>query len=402
MTDEPADNPSLPLSGVRVLDFSRLLPGPWCAQFLGDLGAEVVKVEQRDGGDPSRHNPPMLKDGSTYFRSVNGGKRSVAIDLRADGSAAVVERLFAWADIVIESFSVGTADRLGVGYEDALRARPDVIYCAISGYGQDGPRARVPGHDLVIQASSGVLGPIPDALPHFQAGDFSAASMAAIAILAALRRRDRSGEGAYLDISMADSLAAMGAIALGPGLARASGASGAPRIEVWGSNPRYNIYRTRDGRTVALCLLETRLWDRFCGAIGRPDLAAGEEAAHDRHSDHGERGAAYRQAIEHYCGARSLAEIVSDMEKHDLPVVAVASADEAVADRHARERGIIREASGPDDGVVVEIGNPLGRSGLARTCRSPAPALGADNQSILAELGFDEEQVNTLRAAGAI
>lgn len=397
-----SDGEHLPLSGIRVLDFSRLLPGPWCTQFLGDLGADVVKIEDNRGGDPSRHNPPMVDTGSVYFNSVNGQKRSVALDLRANGAAAVLERLFSWADIVVESFSVGTASRLGVGYDDARKVRPDIIYCSVSGYGQDGPKADVAGHDLVIQASAGLLDPIPDGLPHFQAADYSAASMAVIAVLAALRRRDLTGEGAYLDIAMSDSLAAMSAIVLAPGLARASGATGSPRIEVWGRNPRYNIYPTKDGRTVALCLLETRLWDRFCSAIGRTDLAAGEELSHQRHSDHGEFGPAYRRALEDYCGTRTLAEIISDMEKHDLPVVPVSTVDEAVADPHLRARGIIRERRDEDDRTVVEIGNPLARAGLARRERRPAPKRGADGQSVLTELGFGEEQMAALHAAGVI
>jgi len=397
-----SDGELLPLSGIRILDFSRLLPGPWCTQFLGDLGADVVKIEDNRGGDPSRHNPPMVDAGSVYFNSVNGQKRSIALDLRANGAGAVLERLFSWADIVVESFSVGTASRLGVGYDDARKVRRDIIYCSVSGYGQDGPKADVAGHDLVIQASTGLLDPIPNGLPHFQAADYSAASMAVIAVLAALRRRDLTGEGAYLDIAMSDSLAAMSAIVLAPGLARASGASGSPRIEVWGHNPRYNIYPTKDGRTVALCLLETRLWDRFCSAIGRTDLAAGVELSHQRHSDHGELGSAYRRALEDYCGTRTLAEIISEMEKHDLPVVPVSTVDEAVADPHLRARGIIRERRDDADRTVVEIGNPLARAGLARRERRPAPKRGADGQSVLAELGFGEEQMAALHAAGVI
>lgn len=379
----------LPLDGVRVLDFSRLLPGPWATQMLVDMGADVIKVEHVEGGDPSRHNPPMSGDTSVYFRSVNGGKRSLALDLRAEPSKAVIRRLFGLSDIVFESFSVGTADRLGVGYRDARAVRPDVIYCSISGYGQDGPRSSVPGHDLIIQATSGILSPQPGSLPHFQAGDYSAASMATIAVLAALRQRDASGEGRHLDISMADSLVAMGAIALGPGLARAAGFPGEPRIEVWGANPRYAIYPTVDGRTVAVCLLEARLWRAFCKAIGRLDLASEDERPEQRHSSHGARGEEFRSAIASWCAARTAAEIDAVMRPLGLPVAAVATADEAVSDLHNRQRGIIAQG---DAGSAPILANPLARAGLARPERSAAPALGEHNHAILAELGLNNER----------
>ncbi len=386
MTD-PVSRAVLPLENVRVLDFSRLLPGPWATQMLADMGADVIKVEHVEGGDPSRHNPPMAGEASIYFRSVNGGKRSLAIDLRAARSKDIVRKLLERSDIVIESFSVGTAARLGVGYEDARAARPDVIYCSISGYGQDGPRSAVPGHDLVVQATSGILSPQPGSLPHFQAGDYSAASMATIAILAALRRRDAGGEGCYLDIAMSDSLAAMGAIALGPGLAHAAGLSGEPRIEVWGANPRYAIYPTADGRHVAVCLLEARLWHAFCEAIGRPDLASSDERPEQRHSNHGARGEEFRSAIASWCIARTVREIDSAMRALNLPVAPVATADEAVSDPHQAQRGVVMPT---DDSSPPVLASPLARSGLARRHRHAAPALGEHNDAILAELGLTD------------
>lgn len=404
MSTQPtsASETGLPLSGIRVLDFSRLLPGPWCTQLLGDMGAQVIKVEHRDGGDPSRHNPPLMRTNSAYFNSVNGNKRSLTLDLNSAEAAGIVQRLFEWADIVVESFSVGTADKLGVGYEAARKRRPDVIYCSVSGFGQTGELSAIPGHDLVIQAAAGILSPLPDNMPHFQAGDYAAGAMATIAILAALRRRDQSGVGSYLDIAMFDSLMAMGNIGLGPALARASGGTGEPALHVWGTNPRYRIYPTRDGKWVAVCLLETRLWRDFCQVIGRCDLAFENEDPSQRHSEHGERGRKFFSAISAFCLAHDRDEIVALMKAHSLPVMSVATADEALASKHAAQRGIVRKTNHPADGEIVELTTPLNRSGLARRVRIPAPQLGGDTDEILKDIGYTPEQTRALRASNVV
>ncbi len=401
---EPANRAeaTLPLSGVRILDFSRLLPGPWCTQLLGDMGAEVVKVEHRESGDPSRHNPPHLRENSAYFASVNANKRSLTLDLRSKQASEVVRRLFGWADVAIESFSVGTARRLGIDYDAARRVNDAIIYCSVSGFGQTGEWAGVPGHDLVVQAASGILSPHPGHMPQFQAGDYAAASMAVIGILTALRWRDRAGIGSYLDISMFDSLVAMGNIAFGPALSRAGGGTGEPGLHAWGGNPRYNLYKTRDGKSVAVCLLEARLWNDFCAVIGRPDLVSRSEDIADRHSRHGERGEAFNAAISAFCSGLDRDELVALMSRHALPVMAVADADEAVNGTHMRQRGMVRAASHPQDGDILEIGNPLARSGFVRETRLPAPALGCGTDEILHDLGYSIEEVQALRAAEVV
>ncbi|MEZ5855896.1 MAG: CoA transferase [Hyphomicrobiaceae bacterium] len=219
---------TLPLADVKIVDFSRLLPGPWATEMLADLGADVIKVEQVGLGDPSRYNPPSYRDESVYFHSVNAGKRGIALDLSKADGVEVAHKLLAWADVAVESFRPQVARKLQVDYDTAKRINPGIIYCSISGFGQQGPLADVPGHDLVIQAMSGILKPHQDGtaapgMPPFQAGDLAAANMAAIGILAALRRRDKTGEGANLDIALLDSLMAMSNISLLPGLSRHAG-----------------------------------------------------------------------------------------------------------------------------------------------------------------------------------
>ncbi|HYG91760.1 MAG TPA: CaiB/BaiF CoA-transferase family protein [Azospirillum sp.] len=397
----------LPLDDVLVVDFSRLLPGPWSTQALGDLGARVVKVEQRGVGDPSRHNPPGYRSTSAYFHGVNGNKRSLSLDLASAAGRGVAHRLLRKADVVVESFRPSVAAKLGVGYETARALKPDVIYCSITGFGQTGPLADVPGHDLVIQATAGILSSVrgPDGVPvqpSFQAGDYAAAAAATTGILAALRRRDRGGGGCRLDIAMFDSLLWMGNIALAPAMARAGGGTGEPAMQVWGGNPRYALYPTRDGKAVAVCLLEARLWRGFCEAIGRPDLIDEDEGPEHRHSDHGERSALYRDAIAELCLANDRDALCARMTALGLAVMPVLDGDEVLASENAHVRGAVASIDDPREGCVPALRAPFGAAGLTRPHRFPAPAQGSDSDGILEELGYGRDERAALRAAGIV
>ncbi len=366
---------ALPLSGIRIADFSRLLPGPWCTQILGDLGAEIVKVE-RPEGDPSRHNPPLYRSESAYFCGVNGNKTSLALDLTQAQDIGQAHRLIASADVLVESFASGGTRKLGIDWETARSLKPDLIYCSITGFGQTGPLAHIAGHDLAIQAMTGMIGVGPDAVPAFQAADYAAATMATIAILAALRRRDQSGEGGYLDIAMFDSLFGMGNIALASAMSRRAGGSGLPAMEVWGGNPRYAVYSTRDGRRVAVCLLEAKIWRAFCQAIDRTDLIFDEDPS-ARLSGHGERSESFREAIASFCLAHDRDEIGARMIALGLPVMPVLDPDEAVASENVEARGLLQIITHPTEGPTLTIGSGLERTGVTRPQRSPAPAIGS-------------------------
>lgn len=368
------DRRALPLAGVRIADFSRLLPGPWCTQLLGDLGAEIVKVE-RPEGDPSRHNPPLYRETSAYFCGVNGNKTSLALDLSRPEHRAEARRLIASADVVVESFAAGGASKLGIDWGTARALRPDIIYCSITGFGQTGPLAHIAGHDLAIQAMTGLLGVGPDTPPAFQAADYAAGAMAVIAILGALRRRDRTGEGGYLDVAMFDSLFGMGNIALASAVARRAGGTGLPAMEVWGGNPRYAIYPTRDDKRVAVCLLEAKVWRAFCHAIERPDLVVDEDPS-ARLSGHAEHAERFRAAIAAFCLAHDRDAIGARMIALGLPVVPVLSPDDAVASEHVAARGLLQRIVHPAEGPTLALGSGLGRTGLVRSQRSPAPTIG--------------------------
>lgn len=384
--------PAPALEGVRVLDFSRMLPGPWCTQMLADLGADVVKVEQPGVGDLGRHNSPNFKSGSVYFNTVNLNKRSIALDLSRQDDRDAALRLMETADVVVEAFRGGVAGRLGIDYEAARRRNPAVIYCSITGFGQSGPLADIPGHDLVIQSAAGVMGVggVPGQappIPGFQAGDYAAACYAVIGILAALNRRRATGEGAYLDVSMFDALFSMTNIVGGSALAQAAGNLSSPPMELWGGNPRYATYPTRDGKAVAVSLLEARIWAHFCRVIGRPDLVFDDEGPQDRHTSHGERSQRYRQALSELCLSRDRDELVAWMHAHDVPIVAVHTPQEALACEHAAERGLVQWLDHPSEGRIPVLANPLAASGLTVPVRKPAPALGEHTGEVLAEAG---------------
>ncbi len=391
----------LPLAGIRVLDFSRLLPGPWCTQMLGDLGADVIKIEQPGSGDHARHNPPQYRDSSVYFNSVNRNKASLALDLSKPEGREVAHRLLKQADIVVESFRRGVPAKLKIDYDTSKTLKPDIIYCSITGFGQTGAYAGIPGHDLVVQAATGLIGVAAGqggaTVPGFQAADYAAAAYATIGILAALHRRRDSGAGCYIDTSMFDSLFSMCNIVLNSGVAHIAGNRGAQAMEVWGGNPRYSIYTAQDGRAVAVSLLEAGIWKTFCVLIERPDLISADESPSDRHTNHGGRSAIYRKAIQDYCSSMSRDRLVEKMLASDIPISPVNDPDEALQDPHVRDRNLIEWIEHPTEGRIPQIANPLAVSGLADTMRRGAPALGADNDAILDSLGYSEAERGQLR-----
>ncbi len=382
------------LEGLRVLDFSRMLPGPWCTQMLADFGADVIKVEQAGTGDPSRHNPPDFATTGVYFQNVNRGKRSLALDLKTAVDRAVVHRLMEQADVVIESFRVGVPARLEVDYETARRLKPDIIYCSVTGYGQTGPLAGIPGHDLVVQSVTGVMGAAPGkegeipAVPQFQAADYAAANFALIGILTALHKRQRTGEGTFLDISMFDTLYTMTAVISGAALAGAySGRDDVADMELFGGNPRYATYAVKDG-AVAVSLLEAHIWARFCTVIGRPDLIDESETPDSRHTSHGARSQLYRDALAAFCMEHTRDELTARMLAHDIPITPVLSPAEALTSEHVRARGLVEQVNHPRDGAMPLYANPLHGSGLTTGRSNPAPDLDADGDAIRKGAGW--------------
>jgi len=268
-----------PLSGVKILDLSRLLPGPFCTMLLADMGADVVKVEDPVGGDYLRWAPPLLGGLSASFHALNRNKKSITLNLKHPRGASVLLELVKKFDVVLEQFRPGVMDRLGVGYEAARKANRRVIYCALSGYGASGPYKDRAGHDLNymgIAGAASLTGPKggPPVIPAVQVGDIGGgALMAAIGILSALRHRDRTGEGQFVDVAMTDGILSW--LTHSAAVYFAEGGKEEPRCSetrLNGLDLCYHIYETKDGRHVTMGALEPKFWEAFCREVGKEHL----------------------------------------------------------------------------------------------------------------------------------
>jgi len=379
----------LPLQGVRVIDFTRLLPGPWCTQVLGDLGADVIKIEQPNVGDYGRFNPPHYKGTGVYFAAVNRNKRSIALDMAKQDDRKVALDLIKGAGILVESFRPGVTAKLGIDYDAVKKGNPSIIYCSVNGFGSEGDIGSLPGHDLSIQGMAGLLemrtewdGPPP--IPSFQTSDYSAAVYSTIGILAAYIRRSQTGEGCYLDVPMYDTAVAMASVTLSSALARLAGYSGKPEIGSFGTNPRYACYETRDRKFVSVSLLEMRTWQTFCRFVDRSDLIYDEHWA-DRHSTHGERAGLFKKAIADFCKSDDRDPLVARCLEAGIPICPVYDADETVSSPEAKARDLIGFLQHPVDGPIPYVRDPLERAALSDPSRRHAPSLG-EHDSELREL----------------
>lgn len=362
-----------PLSGITVLDFSTLLPGPLCTLLLAEAGAEVIKIERPGMGDELRIYTPRVGPDSANFALLNRGKRSIAIDLKDKGAVDRLTPLIRATDVVVEQFRPGVMERLGLGY-DALKAlNPRIIYCTITGYGQDGPLAQVAAHDLNYLAESGMLSlaagtdGAPVVPPALIADIGGGAYPAVMNILLALRQRDRDGVGCRLDISMSDNLFTFIYWALGEGEVTGKWPGPATGL-VAGGSPRYQIYRTADGRFVAAAPLEQRFWENFCAAIALP-----AEYADDTRDPQ-----STKRAIAERIAAKSSDEWRKAFEGKDLCCVIMSSVAEAARNPHFLAHGLFTQKVETDAGAITAVPVPI-----AAHFRDPRlagyPRLGADN-----------------------
>jgi alpha-methylacyl-CoA racemase len=395
---------SLPLQGIRVLDLSRLLPGPFCSLLLADFGADVVKVEDTGLGDYMRWAPPRYEGveesaASALFLALNRNKRSIRIDLKDERGREVLLALVRDADVVLESFRPGVLDRLGVGYEVMRAVNPGIVLCAISGYGQDSPLRDRPGHDLNYLALAGLLGLTgerdgPPVQPAGQIADLGGgALMAAFGILAALRARDSTGAGQVVDVSMADGTLSWLAMVAARHLADGSG-PGRGDLELGGALLCYRPYACADG-WVALGALEPKFWQTFCRGIGRDDLV-------ERQFD-GPGSPAHRE-VEAIIAARTRVEWEAFADEHQCCLEPVLDLDEALRSEHVRAREMVVELDQPGAiRPVRQLGVPVKLSGTpGRPDRRPGPALGEHTGEVLSEAGYGEDEIGALLRSGAV
>ncbi|MDQ5816546.1 MAG: CoA transferase [Actinomycetota bacterium] len=392
---------TLPLAGIKVLDLTRLLPGGYATLLLADLGADVVKIEEPGKGDYIRWTPPMMGQLSAGHVALNRNKRSLTLNLKSAAGRDVFLMMAATSDVVVESFRPGVMARLGVGWE-ALRERNDrLVYCAITGYGQDGPRAQEAGHDANYIGLSGALsitGPEggPPSLPGVQIGDLGGGGMAAvIAILAAVRQREVTGRGDFCDISMLDGIVswlglhAAGFFATGDIPERG-------RMPLSGAYPCYRVYPAADGY-LTVAALEPQFWHELCLVLDRLDLH------HDAFAM-GERRNAVVAELEAIFQSRTRKRWMQLFEGRDVCVAPVNDLDEALEDEQIRGRSMVVVEEVPSVGPIRHIGNPikLGSSTGGNVVRRPPPDLGEHTQEVLAEFGIDRAGHERLKDAGAI
>jgi crotonobetainyl-CoA:carnitine CoA-transferase CaiB-like acyl-CoA transferase len=360
-----------PLSGLVVLDFSTLLPGPLASLMLAEAGAEVIKIERLDG-EEMRRFPPQWDGESAAFAMLNRGKRVVTLDLKSAEGSEALKPLLARADILIEQFRPGVMERLGLGFEALHKIYPKLIYCSISGYGARGPRAGEAGHDINYIGNTGLLdlqpGPIEQpVVPPMLVADIAGGSFpAVINILLALRARDRSGEGVYLDIAMTDAMFTFAWSALAIGQAR--GQFPAPgELDLVGGSPRYRLYPTRDGRLVACGALEQKFWTTFTAAIG---LAA--EFVDDKRDPR-----ATGEAVAKVIASRIADEWRPVFAKADCCVTIVAPLSEAVRDPHFTERGLFaHQLEGRSGATMPALPVPIAVAFRGPPGKKKAPPLG--------------------------
>ncbi|WP_439499474.1 CaiB/BaiF CoA transferase family protein [Bosea sp. (in: a-proteobacteria)] len=394
----------LPLSGIRVLDLSRILAGPWCGQVLADLGAEVIKVEHPARGDDTRDWGMRLGERNTcYFNAVNRNKRSIGVDLGRPEGLAIIRDLARRSDVLIQNFKTGGADKLGLGYEALSAGNPGLIYCSIAGYGSDGPEAARPGYDLVIQGESGLMGMNGnDDQPPLKFGvaivDLFTGQYAAQAVLAALVQRGRTGKGRHVEMALFDcglsvtSYYGLEALALGEDPPRYGNAH--PSIVPYG------VFDAADGALV-LTVGNNAQFERFCRAvIDRPDLA--DDPRYATNLQRTVQRSQLLPLIEAELRARPRGELLAKLAANGIPCGEVLGLNRALRSQRATQAGMVVEAA-DDAAAPAVLAPPYRLDGERAPVRHRPPGLGRDTDTVLgADLGLTGERLQALRSAGII
>lgn len=384
-----------PLAGLRVLDLTRLLPGPVATQHLADLGADVVKIEDTGEGDYARTMGARPGETSAFFRLVNRNKRALRLDLKNPEGVAVFRRLTLSADVVIEGFRPGVMDKLGLGYETLAALNPRLVFCSISGYGQDGPYAQRAGHDINYVGYAGVLDQIgtaggPPAVPNFQIGDLLGGALAPlVGLLAAVIDARATGRGRQVDVAMTDAVFAHAVFPLAGLLARlAPPPRGADLLS--GGVPCYGVYATADGRHMAVGALERKFWERLCDTLGRPDLKP-------FHLDFGAKGEQAKRELAAVFASKTQAEWSAIFDPVDCCVTPVLHIGEALDNAQLRARGMVVEVDG-----LPQLAPPWKLGDFEFAIERAAPAPGQHSEDILREAGYDADAIDKLRGRGII
>jgi crotonobetainyl-CoA:carnitine CoA-transferase CaiB-like acyl-CoA transferase len=386
------------LDHIKVLDLSRLLPGPLCSLILADLGAEIIKVEPPGVGDYSRWIPPMHNVEGVGFLSLNRNKKSLSLDLKHPRGKQLFLELVDSTDVLIEGFRPGTMTAMGLDYRTLSAAHPRLVYCSLTGFGQEGPLAMKAGHDLNYLALSGLLGLFSKPgetplIPPIQLADIGGGSLpAVIAILAALFRREKTGRGEQIDIAMLDGLMLWSSLLTGAFFALGR----EPRRDegfLGGATASYNIYKTADGRYLSVGAIEPKFWKVFIHIIDRPDLE-------EKQFSDGAEGKIAIAEVQHIISSHTLSHWQEKFSGSDACVAPVLTLEEALRQQHLTVRKLLLEFDHPTEGTIRQIGSIFNFSQAATMPDSPPPRLGEHTGEILRGIGLTDEEIQRLKKEG--
>jgi crotonobetainyl-CoA:carnitine CoA-transferase CaiB-like acyl-CoA transferase len=391
------------LSGLTVIDFTRVLSGPYCTMVLADHGARVIKLEHPVRGDDTRHwGPPFVGAESAYFLSVNRNKESVTLDFKQPEGQRILHALLASADVVVENFRPGTLDDAGFGAAAVLAQYPRIVYCSISGYGQTGPRRQEPGYDAVMQAEGGLMSITGEADgPALRLGvaitDIVSGLFAAQGVMAALIAREKSGRGQQVDIGMLDATAALLTYQAGNYFA-----SGQVPARIGNRHPTivpYESFRASDGEFV-IAGGNDEIWRRLCRVIGRPELA--EDVRYRTNKDRVTHYDEVRAELDRALAIRTREEWVRELTAAGVPCGSVRGVGEVLADPQLAAREMVAEVAHATIGATRVINSPVKLSATPPSVRTAPPTLGQHTTAVLFELGYDTTQVEALKSAGVV
>jgi len=392
-----------PLSRVRVLDLTQFLSGPYASQILGDLGAEVIKVESPDGDMTRRLPPHFVGTESAYYLSVNRNKRSLALDLKSEAGRVLARDLALSCDIVIENFRPGILKRLGLSYEEIAAKKPAIVWCSISGFGQDGPYRDRPAYDMIVQAMSGGMSltgepdgpPVRSGIP---LGDLAAGMYGVIGILAALADCRATGRGRLVDVGMLDCQVAM--LSYQAAYHLASGEIPDRQGRGHDSIPTYRAFTCGDGADIVITANTERMWANLCRVLGRSDLAE-EERFRTNERRYANRAALW-EILDAAFAAKPAAAWVDDLLAAEVPAAVVNTLDRSLGDPQVAHRNMVLRLAGPAGEQLRVAGNPIKFAGEAEVAHRYPPQLGADNRAVLSSvLGLSDERIDLLERSGA-
>ena len=393
----------LPLQGIRVIDFSQILAGPFCTMLLADMGADVVKVEKPNGGDDTRrYGPPFIEGESAAFLTLNRNKRSIVLDLKSEQGLGVVRRMLADADVMLHNFRPGVVERMGLGYADVSALNPAIVYCAVSGFGATGPYSQRAGFDLVAQGMSGLMSinGFPDAPPAkvgVPMADLNTGMFCAYGILTAYINRLVTGKGQHVDASLLES--GMAYTLYESATYFATGEVAGPLGSAHRMIAPYQAFATQDGY-INIGAANQNNWERMCRAVGRDDLL--DDARFASNPERMVNIQSLTPIMEETFRTQTTAHWVKVLERAGVPCGPIYNIEQVYADPHVQSRDMAVELQHPKAGGIRNIGVAVKLSDTPGSVRTPAPLLGQHTDDVLIEFGYADADIATLRQSGAL